>query len=257
MKRPAKDFITPSPIKRTRVVQISPTDIVIRKLAMSDAGQENKGNQANHGNGSEASMVPDLIPRQVFGFPPTLLTKLRYKEQQTLTASSGLIASIVYSANGIYDPNISQTGHQPMYRDAYANIYNSYVVIGSRIRATFVNEVDGQTLVVGILGDDNDVNSSNITEKGEQNFSFTDIIGSSQGGRNSTTIENYYDPLLHLGVAAKDDGQSVTGMGSNPANQWCYHMFAAASDLTTSEVRVWVDIEYTVKCSELITPSGS
>lgn len=44
-----------------------------------------------------------------------------------------------FSANGLYDPDISGVGHQPLYRDNYAGVYQRYHVKYSTITVTVVN----------------------------------------------------------------------------------------------------------------------
>lgn len=61
-------------------------------------------------------------------FPNTKTVKLRYVENISLDGGSGSSAINVFRANSIYDPNYTGTGHQPMYRDNYAAIYEDYRV---------------------------------------------------------------------------------------------------------------------------------
>lgn len=82
-------------------------------------------------------------PRYNQVHPLIKYAKLKYNTVITLdpgnagTASS--IASYSFSANGLYDPDISGTGHQPLYFDNLSALYSKYVVQYSKIRATFMN----------------------------------------------------------------------------------------------------------------------
>lgn len=60
--------------------------------------------------------------------------KLRYSEQVTIDPVVSSVGSYTFSANGLYDPNISGTGHQPYGFDQLMALYNQYVVMGARIR---------------------------------------------------------------------------------------------------------------------------
>lgn len=44
-----------------------------------------------------------------------------------------------FSANGLYDPDITSTGHQPLFYDNYTNLYKRYHVKYSTITVTVVN----------------------------------------------------------------------------------------------------------------------
>jgi len=56
-----------------------------------------------------------------------------------LSSASGVVASQVFSANGLFDPDITGTGHQPMGFDQLMLSYNHYTVTGAKIVCTFKN----------------------------------------------------------------------------------------------------------------------
>lgn len=68
--------------------------------------------------------------------------QLYYDFQQTLTGTAGVPASRVYTANGIFDPDITGTGHQVIGFDQMMVAYNHYTVIRSKITVTFLNNGD-------------------------------------------------------------------------------------------------------------------
>lgn len=55
-----------------------------------------------------------------------------------------------FSANGLYDPDISGVGHQPMGFDQMIALFNHYTVTMSKIRVTFVNEDANYPQIVGV-----------------------------------------------------------------------------------------------------------
>lgn len=61
---------------------------------------------------------------------------LRYVEDFTLNPGSNDTSVYVFRANSIFDPNYTGTGHQPMYADFYAAIYQYYKV--SMATITFI-----------------------------------------------------------------------------------------------------------------------
>lgn len=84
-----------------------------------------------------------FIPRNTLG-APRVVAKLRYATNITLDPTAenlGATGSNVwqFSANGLYDPDITSTGHQPMFFDNYMSIYQRYRVMYSKISVTVVN----------------------------------------------------------------------------------------------------------------------
>jgi len=62
-----------------------------------------------------------------------------YEQQVARTQGAGLITSYFFTANGLFDPNITGTGHQPMGFDTMMTYYEQYTVMRSKISVTFVN----------------------------------------------------------------------------------------------------------------------
>lgn len=65
--------------------------------------------------------------------------KVRYSTNFSLACTSGAVATQVFSANGLFDPDITGTGHQPMGFDQMMLSYNHYTVTGARLVCTFKN----------------------------------------------------------------------------------------------------------------------
>lgn len=75
---------------------------------------------------------------------------LKYSDYYLLTSTSG-VAYAIYSGNSVYDPDVTFTGHQPYYFDRYAQLYQNYVVLGSRLKlSTNVDTGSNQGVVVGL-----------------------------------------------------------------------------------------------------------
>lgn len=203
----------------------------------------------------QAQMIPGIDGIRTFGFPNSIITKLRYCDQIQLTSTSGAMTGYVFAANGIFDPDISGTGHQPMFRDNYASIYDQYVVIGSRIKVTMTNVSASNTAVWGINGDDDSGGSATLTTKMEQNNSIWNQLGPTGSGHDTSILTCTFEPNRDFGVDAKSDGSSQTALGANPTELWCYQVWMAASGANTITCQFTVEIDYTVKWAELVTPT--
>lgn len=67
------------------------------------------------------------------GMPKVRRAKLRYSENISLTSTAGSTGVYTFRANFPYDPNETGAGHQPMSYDQWGQMYNHYVVVGSKI----------------------------------------------------------------------------------------------------------------------------
>lgn len=74
------------------------------------------------------------------GIPDMLSVKLSYVEHIPITTLGGLPYMLYnFRGNSLFDPNVTGTGHQPMYFDQYAALYNRYRVMGSAVKIDVIN----------------------------------------------------------------------------------------------------------------------
>jgi hypothetical protein len=66
-----------------------------------------------------------------------------YDYAQQLSSAAGFCASRFFIANGLFDPDISGTGHQPMGFDQMMALYTTYQVVRSTITVTAAAESNG------------------------------------------------------------------------------------------------------------------
>lgn len=219
---------------------------------MTDAATSTRVIQAAKGHAHEARMIPGIQGPRSFGFPNSIITKLRYGTYITLTGTTGARGLNVFIANGLFDPDSTGIGHQPMWFDNYSNLYNRYTVIGSKITAVFAPVTTSNNQVVGIVCDDNTSISTTVEALLEQSNGVSMLTG--MPGSQPVAMTATFEPLEAFGVDTKDDGASSTAVSANPTEQWTFAVWNAAADGTTTVTcNVKVEIEYTVKFSELIT----
>lgn len=73
------------------------------------------------------------ISSQPSVFKDKLHVKLNYYDQASITTGIASAGSYVFAANGLFDPDITSTGHQPMGFDQLMLMYNHYTVLSSKI----------------------------------------------------------------------------------------------------------------------------
>jgi hypothetical protein len=77
--------------------------------------------------------------KQPSSFPAIQRARLRYCSTFT-TGTLSVISNYRLKANGCFDPNTTGTGHQPYGFDEWSAFYSDYVVLSSRIRATWYTD---------------------------------------------------------------------------------------------------------------------
>jgi len=196
------------------------------------------------------------IPRGIWslpltGFAPQRTVRLRYVEEVFLDPPNLGTASYVFSANGMFDPNISGVGHQPRGFDQNMVMYDHYTVTDSKIT---VLPASGTTVNISPMYYDvhcQDNSTANVT-------SFQDLFEKREGsgmlqmaglitGRNPQGITRYFNSTKFFGK----DHNSLIGSSqfqgsalTNPTEQayWVlYGCSAGANDPTNTSFLVMID----------------
>lgn len=188
----------------------------------------------------------------------------KYCEQSSLDpAIGGVAASYSYSCNGLYDPNITGGGHQPMGFDQLVGVmYDHYTVIGAKITVRFFSagtSVGPNTAIVGIAVRDRSGYTGSLTEMLEQGRQVSRPLSTSDA-RGFTTVSYKVNPAKFLGRSKPmSDSQLKGSVSANPAEQCYFIVFAASADGSsdTTAIQTTVQIEYTAVLSEPLFLSQS
>ncbi len=186
--------------------------------------------------------------------PTKFRARLRYFEQINISSVSGNLGTYVFSCNGIYDPNISGTGHQPRGFKELMPMYNRYTVIGSKICIDFSqgSSTNG-SMNVGVLVKDGSGLISTFDDVMEfSNRSYKLLTGGDTGG-DSKTVNARINPNKFLGVPSPLSEVDVQGtVSGNPDSQCFFHLFIFPSDNSgaSQTVTVGVTIDYEVVFTE-------
>jgi len=111
----------------------------------------------------------ELIRRiPVFGKASHRVKLPYYEFQLSLSSTAGAIATYIFSANGVYDPNITGTGHQPMGFDTLMLYYEQYTVVASKITFTASNGgIHASRMAVSLAPDTTTPTIVEVVENGE------------------------------------------------------------------------------------------
>jgi len=189
-------------------------------------------------------------PRMQVGFPPMMMFKHRYVEPTTtLTSTTGALAEFRVAANAMYDSNLTDAGHQPMYHDQLMALYHYYHVIRSKVTFIINTPASNDAVNIGAHHDDTGSSAISATSRAE-----------TRGGkwRNvpANTDKTYRFTLYYN--AAKQYGRNVLANNdlrcSNAANAtelqafvlWVQNLAGA-----TTVFQVGYQMDYTVVYTEL------
>jgi len=178
--------------------------------------------------------------------------KHHYTESILLNPSAGTPADHVFSANGMYDPNITGTGHQPYGYDQLAAIYNESCVITSKCTVTCWNNQSGLPFWIAIcLRDDPTSISSDVSTVRESPGIVSKLLGPSASGASVGSVTMSFDVKKFFDVKDPSDCEELRGGSANPAEQGYYHVLMipqnGVDDLGQNVLTV--DIEYTAQWS--------
>jgi hypothetical protein len=192
----------------------------------------------------------------VFGFPDRLMTRLRYSDFGTIASTSGGVSSYKFRWNSTFDPDHTGTGHQPLYRDTYAGIYDQYAVVRARARVRFSNQTTS-LFFVSLNTDDDTTVSTTATTLAEQSHGVSTIVTALTGSHSYVELVANWDCAQFLNIDPYTSETYKTAVGSDPTEQSILALIAATADGSTATINFQIILEQDVLWTELSTPSQS
>lgn len=173
--------------------------------------------------------------------------QLVYSAKIDVTLASGS-GSYVMSCNGLYDPDITGTGTQPLYFDQLMSMYNYYTVVKSYIEWHPMNSTSSRDMIATtFIDDDNSVTgfaAGNAQRPGAQVATFN-------------TNHNSVGPLTQGWNLRKNFGKVGVGsslfrgnQSANPSEQQYYVLMLTDIGLSSGDYPMLVRVVYTVEFSE-------
>lgn len=187
------------------------------------------------------------IPSMPF-FGYSVRKKLNYFTPSAVITSgaSGLAGAYVFSANGMFDPDITGTGGQPMSFDQAMAFFNHYTVHKCRARVTFMNDSATLRPTVGLfISGSSTVTTSveTLIENGDGAFEILQFAGAAGG---SASFESTIDVGRFQAVKDVMDDPNMRGdSSSNPTEQAYFHLIVYnAGTAATVQVEAQVLLTY-------------
>jgi len=192
------------------------------------------------------------------GFPSRLTFTHTYVDNFTLVSTLGSIGTQVYRLNGMYDPDYSNTGHQPMFFDQMTPLYEHYTVIASKI-TIWLTPSTASTVPCQVAMFQNSANGATFS-------SMKDIAEQYRCKMAQTTMGDTRPVKLSLGFSAKKTfGGSVLGntdlqgtATADPAEiSYGYIALKSNDNATTATFYIRAKIDFIAVWNERKVTAGS
>lgn len=192
------------------------------------------------------------------GFPRQLKMVHKYVELLPLTSTTGSPAHYRFSTNGMYDPNITGTGHQPLYFDQMTAIYDHYCVIGSKFKISWAHTAaeDIPVVLTTYVNDDTTEGNANPAFQAEyQSAKYKMIVGKPV---NPTVKTLRWSARKYFGKSPLANTELQGTSSTNPTEQSYYNIDFVAADLaSTVQAFFMVEIEFIAIWKEIIDIAAS
>lgn len=168
------------------------------------------------------------------GFPKNKLVKMRYVTEAVVQCS-GLSSSHTFSANGLYDPDITGSGHQPKAFDQWMAIYNHYNVVGSKINVKLASTHGADNFIWGVTRTPvaSQMNNKLLTYCLENRYNRGyRTIGSQYNNSGQRALTNVpqtarYSQKSQFGRNSTVKGDLTGNNAANPTEQQCFELWIA------------------------------
>lgn len=166
------------------------------------------------------------------------------------------MSSYVFQSS-IYDPDLTGVGHQPLWRDQLALLYNRYRVIGVKYEVIFRNSNVNQLTWAYIKYSDSatlETNPNTLIERKEGRFVMLDSLN----GR-SNRVKGYMPVNRSFGLSKKefyDDDGFIANILANPTKMAYLHIYAMTLN-SSALVHAQVNLTFYTEFLDRVLIAGS
>lgn len=171
------------------------------------------------------SLRPQI--RRVFPEARKHRTTLRYFGNfiSVNPAAGGIAATHVFSANGLYDPDITGTGHQPIGFDQLMVLYDHYTVVASKIKVYAQNKDTTNPQFATVTVRDTPTPSTDTREIVENGYVSMVSLAVFGTGGDKSSMGTSVDVAKFLGRSnVLADSQLKGTSAANPTEQLYFHV---------------------------------
>jgi hypothetical protein len=189
--------------------------------------------------------MTEVIEKTIPLFKAREIKRLRYSTSFSLATTAGAVNSYVFAANGLYDPDVTGTGHQPMGFDEMMLYYNHFCVLNCKIqviakcvsssRLTICLRMDGSSTPLTVI--------DRIVEVGGAVIDYLDL-GTTYGGITRLELAVDIAKLQGISRSALTADSTLRGtVAANPSELSYFHfqVWDAAAQTGTVNCDVVMD----------------
>lgn len=205
---------------------------------------------------SKKAYKPVVAKQGKQAFPLQQSCTLKYCEQRAVTPIGGLTFYQLV-ANGLFDPNATGGGHQPMYFDTYMGIYNHYHVMKSRIKITALPNSTNTSPWLACIYVDDDTSIVSSFEQALEQKATSKAVTWLPAASNPMPMYLSWDAKKYFGPSPQTNPELQGTAATNPTEKSYFTFVAQDTALSTSAYTVLIEIEYDVIFDELKTQPQS
>lgn len=179
------------------------------------------------------------------------IVRMRYCDEVDLDPGAAVAATHVFSCTGLYDPDVTGTGHQPLGFDQWMQFYDHYTVLGAKISVTALNNNTGDAFCVGLVVKDSLTAITEIPRLKEQSSNYKYIARA--GSKDMVSLSRKFSTKKFFSKGHVMDDPELKGtISTNPTEQAYFHLWCCPFDEASDEgtLRCNVQIDYIVQLSE-------
>jgi len=202
---------------------------------------------------SSSTRVPARVSFGKQLLPRTLNNTLTYVTAYNIGTNASGFGSASFRANGMYDPEVSIGGHQPLGFDQLSALYDHWYVKSSRIEIQLNYGALNVPVSVALYVDDDTTLATTFSSAAERPGAVTQafFIGD---GTTYKKMYNSFDSKKFFGLMSAGNSQLKGTAAADPTEQAEYAIIVDGGVLLpSSSVSFIVKIEYDVEWSEIAT----
>jgi hypothetical protein len=184
--------------------------------------------------------------------PSAVRLLMSYSTTVNMTSTVGALATYIMTGNGLFDPDVTGSGLQPLGFDQWATLYQRYRVIASNIQVSFSTPgaTTNATGSFDVALTPSNTSSVYSTFTAAASAPFSKYRTFNGNGSQGITLKSKMDTstvagVTHAAVLAEDILQA--SVSANPSDMWFWHICAQTVDLsTTGTVYLVIKVTYLV-----------
>jgi len=202
--------------------------------------------------------IPRAVSQGRQPFAKQQIATLVYCEQVPLTLSSGAYQEYKLSCNGMFDPNISGSGHQPLYFDQLMAIYDHYCVTQSTITISPIPSTTTQAWTTVLFQDDDtSTSTTSVATAMERPGAVYTQCAAQASAPYPTSLTNTWKASQVFAGNPLSREDLCGSASANPAEETWWIICANDAALAGSTIIYNVKISYTATFYELKSIASS